>query len=296
MLFLHGHGVGTSRAVRIFKTYGADAIAGHLGEPLPPGRATSAASASRAPIRSRAARDREDGDDPRPGRDRLRAGRGAWTRAIAACRWTSCACRRRRCSRSRPSWCATALALELAEGAVVDDTVGGAPACSWPGSTAPSSASPSGCAASPGGSRPGSGRSPSKAIPWVEAQDRPDPGRQPAGGGAPGAALQGPGDHRRPRRRQDHAGQRHPRDPAGQDGAHRPVRTHRPGRQADARGHRPRGQDPPSSARGRSGAAAASSGSEEHPLDCELLVVDEVSMVDVPLMHALLKAVPPRAA
>src|SRR3954470_14016812 len=26
MLFLHGHGVGTSRAVRIFKTYGADAV------------------------------------------------------------------------------------------------------------------------------------------------------------------------------------------------------------------------------------------------------------------------------
>src|SRR4051794_29066292 len=35
---------------------------------------------------------------------------------------------------------------------------------------------------------------------------------------------------------------------------------------------------------------------EEHPLDCDLLVVDEVSMVDVPLMHALLKAVPPGAA
>jgi exodeoxyribonuclease V alpha subunit len=26
MAFLQGHGVGTSRAVRIFKTYGADAI------------------------------------------------------------------------------------------------------------------------------------------------------------------------------------------------------------------------------------------------------------------------------
>ena len=26
MLFLHSHGVGTSRSVRIFKTYGADAI------------------------------------------------------------------------------------------------------------------------------------------------------------------------------------------------------------------------------------------------------------------------------
>ena len=34
----------------------------------------------------------------------------------------------------------------------------------------------------------------------------------------------------------------------------------------------------------------------EHPVDCDLLVVDEASMVDVPLMHALLKAVPDRAA
>jgi exodeoxyribonuclease V alpha subunit len=35
---------------------------------------------------------------------------------------------------------------------------------------------------------------------------------------------------------------------------------------------------------------------ESHPLDCGLLVVDETSMVDVPLMHALLRAVPPAAA
>ena len=35
---------------------------------------------------------------------------------------------------------------------------------------------------------------------------------------------------------------------------------------------------------------------ESHPLECDLLVVDETSMVDVPLMHALLRAVPPRAA
>ena len=37
MLFLHGHGVGTSRAVRIFKTYGADAIQADHREPLPAG-------------------------------------------------------------------------------------------------------------------------------------------------------------------------------------------------------------------------------------------------------------------
>ncbi|MEW5982267.1 MAG: ATP-dependent RecD-like DNA helicase [Acidobacteriota bacterium] len=32
------------------------------------------------------------------------------------------------------------------------------------------------------------------------------------------------------------------------------------------------------------------------PLDCDLLVVDETSMVDVPLMHALVRAIPQRAA
>ncbi len=35
---------------------------------------------------------------------------------------------------------------------------------------------------------------------------------------------------------------------------------------------------------------------EDHPLQCDLLVVDETSMIDVPLMHVLLKAVPNRAA
>ena len=35
---------------------------------------------------------------------------------------------------------------------------------------------------------------------------------------------------------------------------------------------------------------------EENPLACDFLVIDETSMVDVPLMNALLKAVPPDAA
>jgi exodeoxyribonuclease V alpha subunit len=34
----------------------------------------------------------------------------------------------------------------------------------------------------------------------------------------------------------------------------------------------------------------------DNPLDCELLVVDEASMVDVLLMQSLLKAVPDSAA
>ena len=35
---------------------------------------------------------------------------------------------------------------------------------------------------------------------------------------------------------------------------------------------------------------------EEEPLDCDLMVVDETSMVDVPLMRAVLRALPERAA
>ena len=34
----------------------------------------------------------------------------------------------------------------------------------------------------------------------------------------------------------------------------------------------------------------------ENLLDCDLIVVDETSMVDVMLMHALLEAVPERSA
>src|SRR5881628_1585614 len=36
--------------------------------------------------------------------------------------------------------------------------------------------------------------------------------------------------------------------------------------------------------------------SDDNPLDCDLLVVDEASMVDVLLMQALMKAVPDKAA
>ena len=52
MVFLHSHGVGTARAVRIFKTYGVDAIQIMSENPIA-WRATSAASASRRRTRSR---------------------------------------------------------------------------------------------------------------------------------------------------------------------------------------------------------------------------------------------------
>jgi exodeoxyribonuclease V alpha subunit len=54
MLFLHSNGVGTSQAVRIYKTYGADAVR-LISENPTAWHATSAASASAPPTRSRLA-------------------------------------------------------------------------------------------------------------------------------------------------------------------------------------------------------------------------------------------------
>ena len=51
MLFLRANGLGTSRAVRIYKTYGSDAV--QVISENPDRRATSAASAFAPPIRSR---------------------------------------------------------------------------------------------------------------------------------------------------------------------------------------------------------------------------------------------------
>jgi len=51
MVFLHSHGVGTARAVRIFKTYGSDAVQVMTENPYRLAR-DIAASASRPPTRS----------------------------------------------------------------------------------------------------------------------------------------------------------------------------------------------------------------------------------------------------
>jgi exodeoxyribonuclease V alpha subunit len=52
MVFLHSHGVGTARAVRIFKTYGADAVQVMTENPYRLARGIRGIG-SRAPMRSR---------------------------------------------------------------------------------------------------------------------------------------------------------------------------------------------------------------------------------------------------
>ena len=75
-----------------------------------------------------------------------------------------------------------ALALELADGAVVADTVEGR-ACVFLAGLLPRRAGHRRAAAAawPRAARPGPRSTPSKAIPWVEQQDRARPGRRASG-------------------------------------------------------------------------------------------------------------------
>ena len=181
MLFLHSHGVGTSRAVRIFKTYGADAVQVISENPYRLARdirgigfksadqiAMRLGIEKTAMIRARAgigyalAEAMDEGHCGLP-TDELRE--------LAA-----------ELLEIPPEVVDAAIELELAEGAVVADTVersrlrvpGGA-------ATVPSRASPSGCSGWPRAARPGRrstrtrrspGSSGGPAIAWRRASGR----------------------------------------------------------------------------------------------------------------------------
>jgi exodeoxyribonuclease V alpha subunit len=75
-----------------------------------------------------------------------------------------------------------------------------------------------------------------------------------------------------------------------------PVRPHRQGRQAPLRSDRGGGQDKIHRLLEVQPATGAFTRNEGRPLETDLLVADEMSMVDVPLMSHLLRALPPSAS
>ena len=298
MLFLHGHGVGTSRAVRIFKTYGADAVQVITENPYRLARDIRGIGfRTRRPDRGEA-RHREDGDDPRPGRHRATPWPRRWTRAIAACRRTSCARWRRSCWRSRPSSSRRLWSWSWPRRRGGRDTVDEPrAACSWPGCTAPSRRIAERLLRLAGGTPPWPrDRCRARRSPGSSGRTGLTLAREPAGGAcgwrcAP-RCWSSPAAPASARRRWStpSSGSCAPR-------ASRCALAAPTGRAAKRlqRGDRAGGQDHPPPARGRPGPGGFKR-DEEHPLDCDLLVVDETSMVDVPLMHALLKALPDEAA
>src|SRR3954468_16712164 len=294
MLFLHGHGVGTSRAVRIFKTYGADAVQGISENPyrlardirgigfksadqiaIRLGIEPTAMIRARAGISYALAEAMDEGHCGLP-TDELRA-LAAELLAIPA------------------EVVDTALELELAEGGVVADIVEGRPCVFLAGLHRAERGVAGRLLRLARGSPPWPEVEPDPALAWVEAKTKivlaasqreavrlalrskllvvtggPGVGKTTLvnsilkilAAKTPAIALAAP-TGRAAKRLGEATG--------------REARTL----------HRLLEADP---------AQGGFKRTEEHPLDCDLLVVDEVSMVDVPLMHALLKAVPSRAA
>ena len=128
----------------------------------------------------------------------------------------------------------------------------------------------------------------------VRAPNGQDARPQPARGAEDGSGEPGRGHHRRAGRGQDDARELDPDDPARQGREVPAVRPDRTGGEAAHRDHGHGSEDdpPPAGDRPRNGRFTRN---ESNTLACGLLVVDETSMVDVPLMHSLVRAVPNRA-
>jgi exodeoxyribonuclease V alpha subunit len=294
MLFLHAHGVGTTRAVRIFKTYGADAIQVITENPYRLARdirgigfktadavAAKLGIAKTAMIRARAgisfalAEAMDAGHCGLP-TDELR-GLAAELLEIA------------------PEIVDEALGLELREGAVVGDTVDGRACAFLAGLHRAERGIAERLRHLAEGSPPWPAVDPATAIPWVERKtglSLASSQREALGLSLRSKVLVitgGPG-----------VGKTTLVNAILKVLVAKGVKvalaapTGRAAKRlADSTGltastlHRLLEADPASGGFKRT---------EERPLEGDLLVVDETSMVDVLLMHNLLKAVPPRAA
>jgi exodeoxyribonuclease V alpha subunit len=294
MLFLHGHGVGTSRAVRIFKTYGADAIQFISENPYRLARDIRGIGFKTADVIARRL-----GIEP-TAMIRARAGIGY---ALAE------AMDEGHCGLPRDDLVPlaeglleipaeiieAALELELQEGTVVADTIEARPCVFLAGLHRAERAIAARLRTLAEGWPPWPAIDAEQALPWVGArvglvlaasQRR---ALQLAVRSKVLVVTGGPGVGKTTLVNSiltvlAAKGVRMAlAAPTGRAAKRLAASTGRAARTL----HRLLEADPASGGFGRH---------EEHPLECDLLVVDETSMVDVPLMHALLRAVPDTAA
>ena len=247
MVFLHGHGVGTARAVRIYKTYGVDAVQVMTENPYRLARdirgigfKTADAIAMKLGIENTAM-------------IRVRAGIShALTEAmddghcgLPAEELAPLAVELLEIPHELVQ---TALDLELAEGTVVADTVAGTP-CIFLGGLYPGRTRDRRTVSEDRVRQaPLAGYRCRKGAALGREEDRPVACGEPGRGGSPGPDLQGHGHHRRAGRGQDDHRQRHPPYPDRQGRDPAVVRANRTCRQTDDGGHRVRGHDDPPAA------------------------------------------------
>ena len=294
MVFLHGHGVGTARAVRIFKTYGADAVEVMSENPYRLARdirgigfKTADAIAMRLGIEKTAT-------------IRVRAGVGhALTEAMdeGHCGLPSGELLPLAASllETPEDLVRSAVEEELAEGSVVADRVGDTPCIFLAGLYGAERGIAGRLGRIAAGSLPWPRIDPDRAVPWIE--ERIGLTLAPSQSAAVRLALSskvlvvtgGPGVGKTTivnailRILAAKGANLVLCAPTG-----RAARRMTEASGFEARTiHRLLEVDPASGGFRRDA---------DRPVDCDLLVVDEASMVDVLLMHALLKAVPDHAA
>ena len=294
MVFLHGHGVGTARAVRIFRTYGAGAVEVMTENPYRLARdvrgigfKTADTIAMRlglektAMVRVRAGIAFALGEAMDEGHCGLPHG-DLLPRAAALLEVPE-------------ELVSTALDLELHDRTVIADRVGDTPCVFLAGLHGAEKGIAERLRALFRGAPPWPRITPDRAIPWIEARTglALAESQREAVATALGAKVMvitgGPGVGKTTivnailgilavkRVRIALAA------PTGRAARRMSEAT---GREAKTI-HRLLEVDP------RSGGFKRNAG---HPLDCDLLVVDEISMVDVPLMHALVRALPESSA
>ena len=250
MLFLHANGVGTSRAVRIYRTYGANAVQVITENPYRLARDIRGIG-----FRTADQVARRLGIEP-TAMIRVRAGisfalaeaTGEGHCGLPVAELTALT---GQLLEVPAALIETALRLELEAGEVVADTLEGQRCVFLAGLYRAEQAIAERLRTLAVGQPPWPPVEAEKAIPWVRGEDRPGPGRQPARGAAAGAERQAAGDHRRPGGGQDHPGAGDPAGAAGQAGRGGALRPHRPRRQAALREHRAGGADHPPPARDR---------------------------------------------
>ena len=244
MVFLHSHGVGTARAVRIYKTYGVDAVQVMTENPYRLARdirgigfKTADAIAMKlgiektAMIRVRAGISHALTEAMDDGHCGLPAEELA-PLAVELLEVPS-------------ELVQTALDLELAEGTVVADTVAGTP-CIFLGGLYRAERAIGERFLKRQAALAGYRCRQGAAL--GRGQDRPVVCGEPGRCGSPDPELQGHGHHRRAGRGQDDHRQRHPAHPGRQGRDYAALRADRPCRQTNDGGHRVRGHDDPSAA------------------------------------------------
>ena len=251
MIFLHSHGVSTSRSVRIFKTYGAEAIQVLSENPYRLARdvrgigfKTADAIAARLGIEKTAM-------------IRARAGIGfTLTEAMddghCGLPLDELVPMAEQLLEIPASIVEEALDLELEAGEVIADEVDGRRCIFLAGLHRAERAIADRLRALREGVLPWPHDRSGEGHPMGRGQGRHHARREPASGAPARSALQGAGHHRWPRGRQDHADQRHPQGARRQGHRDRAGGADRPCGQAAQREHRPRGEDHPPPARGRS--------------------------------------------